>query len=320
MSDESDLVAALRVLANAGGDSTFRMKWKDATFTVEYSGGSSSSLTLVATYDTAAQLSKQEPRPKAAGYRESAKDGKLVAIRPMNIQLRPETTDDADDKASGVSREHQTGDHEFDRDVYVDSESADDVLSAVLCEPVRSGARQLIKLGLKLVVIDDVLGRVTASMSEFTRPGDQSLRAKEICNAFALLLSGLPPVARAAAFHPGKPMGCILPIGGVLACILGFGLPAWFFLVAAALDCTEGSADGEGSSLKDGCGSSVVAGAVVAFTAAFIAVLLVRAPLRNVLSGRSDSGSRLRNGMIIAGALTFAIVFLATSGIVMARR
>src|SRR5262245_10687426 len=115
MSDESDLVEELRALGRVAGSeaSSFAVAHAGVRLAVVYSGGSSSTLTLEAFYDTFAKPGVPQPRVSVRAYRD-ASPGVLPATRPLKILLRPEDSGDVQAKREGVSVEFQTGDTEFD--------------------------------------------------------------------------------------------------------------------------------------------------------------------------------------------------------------
>ncbi|HEY2367003.1 MAG TPA: hypothetical protein VGH87_11490 [Polyangiaceae bacterium] len=291
MSDvEADLVIGLRSLANVeDGSQSFSITRDGVRIDVEYVGGSSSRLTLSADYDAAARRTT----PGEAPYRKSARDRRLRGIRPMAITLREESVGDRSAKDEGLSREHQTGDQRFDEGVYVDSPTIDaDLLNGVLGERVRDAARDLLFLGFEPIVIDDAGGNVTAQTSRFMKLANVDGAPERVIASFAALLSGLPPVARADGEHPrrsGAPK--VLAILGGVALLTG--APITVFGVAGAYDCTESSSDGEGTSLKDGCGAPAALALVAGVVVGLVAMAIARAVARPRVAGHSDSHTRL---------------------------
>jgi hypothetical protein len=103
---------------------------------------------------------------RRAGYREIAKP-RIEARRPLKILLRREGTDDAKYVASGMAKEVATGDAEFDRAIYVESDCDDTILNAVLNADVRAATMALFRLHrgsltLNSIIVDDEDGCVTA--------------------------------------------------------------------------------------------------------------------------------------------------------------
>jgi hypothetical protein len=289
---EADLLVALRAIAGvrAGGD--FRIRDGDVSFDVAYVGGSSSRLTLKARYDTVARA-EVVPGTRESGYRSSARGGVLMAVRPMSIVLRAENASDRMAKAERISREHQTGDAAFDAAVYVESPTTDEgVLVAVLNEAVRAAVRELLKLAFDAVTIDDGDGRVTALISGFQHLGQPEDAARRMVRAFATLLRGLPPVGAGAGQHPRRSsLPRFLAFGGFLvASIVG---PIAVVGIAGAYGCTEGASDGEGVTLKSGCGGTVGTSMVLAVVVASVAYFVARAVARPRMSGHSDSHTRI---------------------------
>lgn len=211
----------------------------------------------------------------------------------MAITLREEAVGDRSAKDEGLSREHQTGDAAFDEAVYVDSPTTDaDLLNGVLGERVRDAARDLIFLGFEPIVIDDAGGNVTARTSRFMKLANTSGAPERVIDGFAALLSGLPPVARTDGKHPersGAPKALAI-LGGVA---LLAGAPIAVFGVAGAYDCTESASDGEGSSLKDGCGGPAALALVAGVVGGFVAMAIARAVARPRVAGHSDSHTQL---------------------------
>lgn len=292
----------LRELARAPEDATtFDLACEGVTFRVVYSGGSSSSLTLSASYDAVAKAGVAEGG-REAHYRVSAKGGVLAAIRPMSIKLRRESSTDRAAKSEGINREHQTGDAAFDEDVYVDSPTIDaTVLQTVLSERVRAGAMELLSLAFDSISIDDGDGRVTAVLSAFMKLRDVPARASRVAHAFASLLSGLPPVRHSGGAHP--PRSALPKVMAVLGFVLLIASPALLFVIAGAHDCTQPASDGDGQSLKDGCGGPAQAAFVVAAVVGSIAAIVARAIARPRLAGHSDSRARIL--MVVAAAFTW---------------
>jgi hypothetical protein len=289
---EADLLVALRAIAGvrAGGD--FRIRDGDVSFDVDYVGGSSSRLTLKASYDFVARA-EIVPGARETGYRTSARGGVLTAIRPMSILLRAENASDRMAKAEGISREHQTGDAAFDAAVYVESPTTDaGVLGAVLNEAVRAAALELLKLEFEAITIDDGDRRVTAVISGFRHLGQPEDAARRMVRAFATLLRGLPPVGADAGQHPHRsPLPHVAGFGGGLVALVGG--PLALFGIAGAYGCTEGTSDGEGVSLKDGCYGTAAISVVLAFVGAVVACLIARPIARARMSGDSDSHTRI---------------------------
>jgi len=306
MSDvEADLLIGLRALAKIpDGRQSFTFQHDAMRIEVDYVGGSSSRLTLTSRYDLVAW----KPVPKAAAYRKSATDGTLHGIRPMLVTLREESADDREAKAGGLSREHQTGDEEFDRAIYIDSPTTSaELLGGVLSEGVRAAVLELFALGFEPIVIDDAQGDVTATVSRFGKLAVEQA-AERVIEAFTKMLSNLPPVAPVAGEHPKRSVAPkVLAIMGAISLVVG--APLVIFGVASAYDCTEGSADGEGTSLKDGCGGPALVALLGSLVAGFLVMLVIRRAARSRVAGHSDSHKRL-SYVAIAAFMWSALVTL----------
>jgi len=323
MDVEADLLMELRALAGIRGkDSTFTMKHEGVTFEVEYSGGSSSSLTLRARYDAVARAI-ESTSGREAHYRASAKGAASIAgIRPMKIKLRDEDADDRSAKMDGINVEHQTGDEAFDAAVYIESPTTDPaLLCQVLSADVRAAARALLSLAFDSVVIDDDGGHVTAHLSAFLKLRDVPDRAERVASAFAKLCSGLPKVAHSGGAHPARSaLPTVLAVTGALGLFV-FG-PIGYLGIASGFGCTESSSDGEGVSVKDECGGvgfpalgvAILVGAVVAWIAGAIATPR--------LAGHSDSKKRIR--VVMAACATWcmlaALLLVAFTGFASLRK
>jgi len=315
MSDdvESALLRELREIAGVREGTTFDIGKGHTRFEVSYSGGSSSSLTLRARYDVVA---KAVPVVDAreASYRSSARPAKLHATRPMKIELRRENDADRASKESGVNREHQTGDANFDAAVYVDTPTTDDgVLGSVLGANVRAAVLALLGLGFSWVKLDDDDGMVKAYLSDFASLDERDERAPEIVASFTQLLEALPPVAATGESHPEEPFSRPLTIMSVLAAVLFFGGAPLFFLVADGMGCMEASDDGDGSNLRGECVPPAVVGLVVAAVAGALACALASYLVAPKLRGRSNSAARIGQLVVVAFALAAELAFFAVS-------
>lgn len=315
MDPEADLLVALRKLAGVASGGDFTIKDRDVAFDVDYMGGSSSRLILRAVYSRVAHADVAAG-VREAGYRASARGGALTAPRPMSIVTRREDHADREAKAEGVSREYQTGDTGFDDAVYVDSPTKDPVvLGAVLNDGTRAAVRELLALGFDTVVLDDSWGCVTAVISGFSHLTAPDEGAGHIVRAFANLLRSLPPVVAGRGMHPQRSaLPVVAAVTGGIALFVGG--PIGFLGVAGAHECTEASDDGEGVTLKDGCGGTAVLGLVAAIVAGAVAVPAVRGIARPLLSGDSDSHKRLAYVSVAAfsWAALIALVGVAAIG------
>lgn len=320
MSDESDLIAAFRKLAKEDGDD-FSVSHRGTSVHVQYSGGSSSSLSLGASYDRVAKAIDTD-EGKAALYRASAKaKGSLVAIRPMLIKLREESGTDRGGKAEGINREHQTGDEKFDERVYIDSPTTDPkVLDAVLGPSTRAGAMKLLSLGFHTIMIDDEARAVKAQLNSFASRDPGETRADEMLDAFVTLVDDLPSVKASAGTHPERPLAAFNVGFGIFAGLAAVGAIPGYFIIASTHDCTEASDDGEGQSLKDGCAAPGAMAFVIGFVAAAVVALVARPWLKRRFSGQSSSLSQITTANIVIFALTLFGCFYTLSWVFFERR
>jgi hypothetical protein len=307
---EADLVIALRSVGNVRGEpSTFTIKQDRVAFEVVYSGGSSSSLTLSASYDAVAHA-KGGAGGHETHYRASARGTTLSGIRPMSIKLRSEDNSDRAAKAEGINREHQTGDARFDEDVYIDSPTTSQaLLDAVLAPPVRAAAMELLSLAFDAITIDDAHGNVEARLTSFGKLRDVNDAAPRIARAFATLLSSLPIVTRTAGAHEKR--SALPMVAAAVGALVTFTLlPIAYIAIASGFDCTEGASDGDGVSIKATC-SGVGAPALLAGAVAGTVVAMAIGPmLRRTLSGHSDSQTRIRTRQAAAFVWTAIAAFL----------
>lgn len=312
MSDEpeGDLVRGLRELAGGDEGTTFVVRRGSVSVTVEYSPGSTSSLSLSVPYDAHAKGSVDAGA--AAAYRASASRS-LVAVRPLAIELVPESVAHVRAKSAGVNREHQTDDREFDSAVYVDSPTMDpSVLHAVLCDDARRAILDLFATGMRKVTIDDARGRVVATLSEFATGKEVPARAEKMIAAFVKLAQALPPVKASGEAHARPPLAVALRIASAVTFLLFFAMVPLVQLMANAVDCTVESDDGDGISLKQGCGDAPLLGLMAGVVVGLVAVVLANRFLAPKMKGRSDSAPRM--GLLygvsfgLAGEVTFAVV------------
>lgn len=297
MSDnpETELVAELRALAGAPETDRFVVAEGDLAVEVRYSGGSSASLSLRVSYDRAARAATRE----VDGYRHG---GPVVAIRPMDICVRPETADDVAHKEDGVDVEHQTGDRAFDDAVYIDAPSADP-LRHVLSEEARAAILELFALAFTSVAIDDAEGNVVATIVSFTtlptpnateRPGARAL------GAFARLARALPVVTRAAGEHAVDPLRTPSIVLWTVAVVSFFGSPMLYFGVLARDICHEDQPLAEALQ----CVVPGVVGVVVGLVATAIVGAFVYRALAARFRGTSSSSRRIDG---VAGPLLIIV-------------
>ncbi|MBI2395085.1 MAG: hypothetical protein HYV09_36280 [Deltaproteobacteria bacterium] len=308
MSDdpESALVAELRGLAGptAANADSFVIARAHLRIDVIYTGGSSSSVTLKATYDHVAK-----PVSPAEGYRDV---GLLRAPRPMHITLRPEDAGDVAAKRERLSVEWQTGDEEFDRRVYVDSDTTDRaVLSAVLNAEVRAATLALMDLGFKTVIIDDG-GQVIARVVEFVQRVPRANRGRLAVDAFARLLGNLPAVTHVETARPAVPLlGWTRLLGAIGA--IGWGLNVGYVgLVLMAFHAVSGRASREPEPPGTLATIAVIA---VAIVAGVIAAKVYGSLVRERVRGRSNAHQLAFTATLCAfggaSVLTFTAMFVA---------
>lgn len=196
----SDVDVALRALAGAKEQRDFVLRRGDRVLDVRYATDNddeTTSLSLSVSYDAVA-------RAHPGGYRDG---GALVATRPLDLELRRETLDDAAAKARGVSAEWQSGDGTFDRAVYVGGPTRDPIiLAAVLGPEARDAVLELLGLGFESVRIDTEARRVEADLPRSRFAADGEGRAERALSAFERLVDHLPLVRPSGDTHPAVPL------------------------------------------------------------------------------------------------------------------
>jgi len=319
VSIEIDLVDALRAMAEPGtarDSNDFVIVADNVRVRVEYSGGSSSSLSLSTSYDANATLLTKVGGAEA-GYRASSL-GPIRAVRPLSIALTRESDDDIAAKRSGVNVEHQTGETEFDKKLYIDSPTTDpEVLQAVLHQGTRAAAIALFNLGMSFVEIDG-RGRVSAQMTGFVSTEPAKDKGAKMVRAFAALAAGLPKVEATGESHEALPWGGRAALGVALAIVGLTAAPIAFFGIASSVDCTEGT--DEGVSLKDGCGAPGVIGLVFGLAFATFTLWLVTPYVTAKLRGRSRSSGRIHTIRIATAVLAAELAFVLASAIAFSLR
>jgi hypothetical protein len=159
----TSLIEGLRELAGAAPDTdrfTIPAKPGGVPVAVEYGTGSSYSIALFAPYGAASSSA-------SVGYRAVARPP--VAPRPLKILLRRETEWHVMNKASGVNREVQTGDANFDKLVYIDTRTRDDAVVFVLSSPAARAAilTLLVDLEFHSIYIDNADRNIVANLVTF---------------------------------------------------------------------------------------------------------------------------------------------------------
>lgn len=278
---------------------------------VEYSGGSSSRLTMRARYDDVARPARSFTTSPVRGYRAAPADA-LPVTRPMDIVLRPENAQDRAAKLEGTSAEHQTHDAAFDDAVYVETPVTDArVLDAILNEEVRAGVLELFAHGFDYVRLDgDRNGFVSTIIVSFaSREEPIAGRGARVVDAFFRVLGNLPRVTHDEAAHAPTPMrGLTLALGvvGAAGWLLNGGYVALLMLCFQVATGREPNA-----SWALGLGAFVVAVLAGVSGARFYGGLV-----RNQCRGRSTAHKIVFSAQIAAfGAVSvvvFAVLFLAT--------
>lgn len=232
----NDLEEGLRVLAGsrgASGKNGYAIVHDGHRILVEYSTDSDDDILavrLTCRYDEAAtwRRSTKEPMPPP-----------VRAIRPLAIQLSAEGGGHVRAKREGLAIEWQSGDAEFDDQVYVQSPTTDPVvLAAVLSPRVQAATCSLLDLGFESVSIDDdgktdrerkVVAR--ALTNAFVRGGDGSgyERARAAVESFIALAESLPPLITLPGSHPRPPLArltSVLRVVGIVGWLFNYPLAA----------------------------------------------------------------------------------------------
>jgi hypothetical protein len=315
MTLELDLIDHLRACAVPGtarGANRFVVQAEGNEFAIEYSQGSSSTITFYAEYNRIARCQAVGDAP--SNYRSG---GGLTAARPMSIELRSENATDVGAKAKAIALEFQTGDATFDAAIYVDTPETDGtVLSAILNEAVRAQALRLFALGVDKLEIDRGHdGRVCFVLSGFGSMRTAGERAVQLVHAFATLLNALPIVAATATRTPAKRVGpMLMVVAGLFTCLpflqLMVGPQFYGMCINTPTD------DGEtASSLKDGSiaafFAAIGAGLACSLLFAFAGFAALRVALRNY---PVDSDSHRRRGYYTAATILIALSLGFTLG------
>lgn len=293
---ELELIAQLRALAGVKTEDRFDVHHGGATVRVAYSGGSSSSLTLVVPYDTHARAAAP------GGYRGG---GPLAAIRPMRVKLSPEQAVNRKAKEAGIDAEYQSGDAEFDARVYVDTQTPSEVLAAVLNAEARAAIVELFALEFNRVELDDVMRQITATMITFPSRVPPKPTAGRIIDSFARLATAMPRLRElegAHAQHPLERTSTALAALGLLFFLAG---GPFYFLVTMRGRCDEP----EGFAAGFACVTPGLVGVAAGVIAAAVAG---RAALRYArrFHGRSDSAS---HGATFSGVAMFLALMLTAT-------
>jgi hypothetical protein len=293
---ELELVAQLRALAGVKNEDRFEVHHGDAIVRVAYSGGSSSSLTLIVPYDRHARAATP------GGYRGG---GPLAAIRPLRVKLTPETAANLASKQAGIDAEFQSGDPAFDARVYVDTQTPPEVLAAVLNTEARAAIVELLDLAFNRVELDDVERQLTATMVTFPSRTPPEPTAARIVDAFARLALAMPRLRELEGKHAPHPLAGVNTALGVLALLNVIGGGPLYFLVTMRGRCEDDSGiECVGPGLV-----GVAAGVVVAGLVGGAALRYARR-----FHGRSDSSS---HGATFAGFATLLALMLTATAVSM---
>jgi len=138
------------------------------------------------------------------GYRD-APVALTRANRPEDIKLRRETRRDRFGKWLKINGEVQTGDPDFDREIYVDSDAdAEDVQRTLASGAVRWGARRLIAMGFDWVTLSG-WGNIEMEMTEPAATAEiysvQGMTAA--LETAETMLAALPPRPASGRKKPG---------------------------------------------------------------------------------------------------------------------
>ena len=295
MSDaESSLVQELRELAGVTKkEDDFVVVHGEARIRVVYVGGSSWSVTLRVPYD-------QHARGVAAAYRSGA----LEAIRPMKIELLPESDAHRAGKASGMDVEAQTGDPAFDDKVYVDTLTPHAVVVRVLDEPVRRAALDLFAIEFTNITIDDDSSNVIARVVSFASREPFPNRGRLAVDAFARLALGVPHVKKIAGEHRKHPLSRATFWLGISSVVALAACPAAYF--GTNPKCKD---EMNGAGLA-GCLTPGIVGLVVGLVGAIVVALLATSVSKRY-RGRSDSSSVGTGFAAASFALSFLLITTA---------
>ena len=281
------LVEQLRALAGVDEDvNTFEILRESCRIRVVWSPGSTDSLDLSTPVPTPPPGRSEGVRSAGGAYRGPGVVPTLVMPRPMKIKLRREEPDDKDHKAAGINREFQTGDPAFDERVYIDTDSEDEVIRAVLASPdARAAALDLLRKDCSSILVDDNAGNITLSIVEFTKRAPDQARAERLVENLARLARALPPV-RGSGAVPVDPVGCPV-FGGCALTILGlFAAPLIYFWISPDR-CVE--SDGDGSNLVCDAGPECCTPGLVGIAGGALVSLPLILLFSRVIRGRSDS-------------------------------
>lgn len=196
--------------------------------------------------DSLARFSLSVPMPEAsstfAPYRGGAAP-QVAVERPLDIQLRAQTDEDAEYARSGIARKVCTGDADFDASIYIDTDCPDEAVLAVLTQEARAALLHLFavprgRLRLEAVSIDDAHGRVSVQWSAIPRvpPELSAEQAESIVTAVDALSVALPAVRSIGARKRRRGIGALFPAANWLALLM---LPVALYVFSTGRRSTE---------------------------------------------------------------------------------
>ncbi len=294
---ESELVGEFRRLAGASlaADSRlFEFHIQGVPVSVLHQPGTASALHFSARY----------PDPSTPGAPQSLVPTPYqqapLTIRPMAIQLRPETEEDRKAKQQGVVLEFQTGDAPFDQEVFIDTISPAPTIAHVLASPaLRAAVRVLFAEGFSRVLIDDENGCITAYFSAFPTMHKRPGQASRMLEAFVNIARYAPYVQRSAEKHPTDTQLVWLIAGTAMAGVMLFIGPLPYFVLSDTL-CNDASPIARPPfSYMGGCHAPVPLGIVVGSLLGVLWGKVISGKIR----GRSNSAGRSAWTFVVVVAL-----------------
>jgi len=191
------------------------------------------------------------------------------------LELRPETRWDRLGKALRINRELQVGDPQFDEQVYLESDAADEILRRILAAPeVRRATVGLLGLGCSLISLNNGQHRLAARWSKYPWPDPAQIRAA--AQQLDALAAGLPAISAwpkpPALSRGGRIIGyaCLAAAVGILLTFVGrsayrpltdelwglgvlAGAVAWLLLVPLVLLLVKGRSNGLRAFMATSC-------------------------------------------------------------------
>jgi hypothetical protein len=264
--------------------------------------GSSSSVVLRAPYGAVSVA----PGTAPSGYR--GWEAAPRAPRPLDITVRRETTVDVAAKAKGVNREVQTGDAEFDAEVYVDSTAPDAVVAFVLS---RDEARRAIRTlvvdeGFLKVVIDDAKGNIEAWLHTFEDRTPRAGRGARVFDAFATLVRNVPRVDSSGRRRTSAATIAVSALS--LAAFVGTVVCLEYAFHIAPEGCVGHDSDGEGLTCHVVKGHNCCEPMAVGCAGGIPLGLLVGWAVSRSFRGRSNSSSQRSVALFATAIIVLEIV------------